>query len=1041
MNIIAYLHHAALPLNFIFLLILLVSSASDSELNSLLEFKKGILKDQHNSVIGKWDLAFVSNSDVNGCPSSWTGVSCDENGNVSAIVLDRLGLGGELKFQTLIGLKSLKNLSLSGNDFTGRLVPALGTLSSLQHLDLSSNRFYGPIPERINDLYNLNYLNFSANDFNGGFPVGRLNLNQLKVLDLHSNRLYGNIGLLVSQLRNVEYVDLSHNEFYGGLSVGSENISSLANTLRIFNLSYNRLNGGFFDVDSLMLFRNLVVLDMGHNQIIGELPSFGSLPNLRTVRLDNNLLSGSVPGELLNRSLQLEELDLSGNAFTGSILRVDSSTLKFLDLSSNALSGDISVLQTWEANFEVLDLSSNKFTGSFPNSTSFEGLKVLNVRNNLLVGPLPFTLGNYPSMSAVDFSLNDLSGTIPASLFTSITLISLNLSGNRFTGPIPLQDSSVSELLVKPSDLPMEYLDLSNNSLIGGLPPEIDKLASLKLLNLAKNELSGSLPDQLNRLSNLEYLDLSNNKFTGEIPDMLPNLHVFNVSYNYLSGSVPENLRNFPVSSFRPGNDKLSLPKDIGSENSIPDSLPEQGKRGTSKANIRIAIILASVGTVVMIVFLLLAYHRAQRKEFHGRSIFSGQGTERNNKMERFRPSIFKFQLNNQPPPTSSSFSNDHLLTATSRTLSGQAEFSSEISEHVLPGGAATSSSMIIPNLLDDHPVTSAKNSSPGSPLSSSHQFVEGRELPVTLDVYSPDRLAGELFFLDNSLLFTAEELSRAPAEVLGRSSHGTLYKATLDSGHMLAVKWLRVGLVKHKKEFAKEVKRIGSMRHKSIVPLRAYYWGPREQERLLLADFILGDSLALHLYETTPRSYSRLTFSQRLKIAVEVARCLLYLHDSGLPHGNLKPTNIILAGHDSDARLTDYGLHRLMTPAGIAEQILNLGALGYCAPELACAAKPGPSFKADIYSFGVILMELLTKRSAGDIISGQSGAVDLTDWVRLCDQEGRRMDCIDRDIVVGEEPSKAMDELLAISLKCILPVNERPNIRQVFDDLCAISV
>lgn len=514
-------------------------------------------------------------------------------------------------------------------------------------------------------------------------------------------------------------------------------------------------------------------------------------------------------------------------------------------------------MQTWEANFEVLDLSSNKFSGSFPNSTSFyEGLKVLNVRNNFLVGPLPVTLGNYPSMSAVDFSLNDLSGTIPASFFSSITLISLNLSGNRFTGPIPLQGSSVSELLVKPTDLSMEYLDLSNNSLIGGLPSEIDKLVRLKLLNLAKNELSGSLPDQLNRLSNLEYLDLSNNKFTGEIPDMLPNLHVFNVSYNDLSGDVPESVRNFPISSFRPGNDKLSLPKDIGPQNSIPNNLPEQGRRGTSKANILIAIILASVGAVVMIVFLLLAYHRAQLKEFHGRSIFSGPGTERDIKIERFRPSLFKFQPNNQPPPTSSSFSNDHLLTSTSRSLSGQAEFSSEISEHVLPGGAATSSSVVIPNLLDDHPVTSGKNSSPGSPLSSSHQFVEGREPPVTLDVYSPDRLAGELFFLDNSLLFTAEELSRAPAEVLGRSSHGTLYKATLDSGHMLTVKWLRVGLVKHKKEFAKEVKRIGSMRHKSIIPLRAYYWGPREQERLLLADYILGDSLSLHLYGKSAENF-----------------------------------------------------------------------------------------------------------------------------------------------------------------------------------------
>lgn len=175
--------------------------------------------------------------------------------------------------------------------------------------------------------------------------------------------------------------------------------------------------------------------------------------------------------------------------------------------------------------------------------------------------------------------------------------------------------------------------------------------------------------------------------------------------------------------------------------------------------------------------------------------------------------------------------------------------------------------------------------------------------------------------------------------------------------------------------------------------------------------------------------------------MATDVARCLSYLHDRGLPHGNLKPTNILLTGPDSDTFLTDYGLHCLMTPTGIAEQILNLGALGYRAPELENAPKPVPSLKADVYAFGVILMELLTRRSAGDIISGQSGAVDLTDWVRLCDQEGRAMDCIDRDIAAGEEHSGAMEELLALSLRCILPVNERPNIRQVFDDLCSISV
>jgi serine/threonine protein kinase len=366
----------------------------------------------------------------------------------------------------------------------------------------------------------------------------------------------------------------------------------------------------------------------------------------------------------------------------------------------------------------------------------------------------------------------------------------------------------------------------------------------------------------------------------------------------------------------------------------------------------------------------------------------------------------------------------------------------------------------------------SVQESSPRSALPSSPHFADSRfhEEPVTFEVYSPDRLVGELIFLDNNLVFTAEDLSRAPAEVLGRSSHGTTYKAALQTGHVLTVKWLRVGLVKHKKEFTKEIKRIGTIRHPNIISWRAFYWGPKEQERLIISDYVNGDSLALYLYgnypksfssvnltfsslftenmcdlvfaESTPRRYSRLSVSQRLKIAIDLARCLQFLHhEKGLPHGNLKPTNIFLTGPDLSPKLVDYCLHRFTTSSGIAEQILNLGALGYRAPELANAAKPTPSFKADVYAFGVIVLEMLTRKSAGDIISGQSGAVDLTDWVQMCNREGRGTDCFDRDIAGLEESPRVMDELLAISLRCILPVNERPNMKTVCDDLCSITV
>ncbi|KAI3462020.1 hypothetical protein Pfo_018683 [Paulownia fortunei] len=811
----------------------------------------------------------------------------------------------------------------------------------------------------------------------------------------------------------------------------------------------------------MRLFRNLRILDLSDNGIVGKVPDIGQLPNLQVLRLGSNRLFGSVPGGFLQGEVPFVELDLSANEFSGPIPEINSTTLgtvnlssnlisgllplsigncRIVDLSRNLLSDDISILTNWNADLEILDLSSNSLTGSIPNLTQFQRLTLLSIRNNSLEGNLPSALGSFPKLNTVDLSSNRFDGPIPHSFFASTTLTNLNLSGNLLTGPIPLDGSHTSELLVLSSSPPMESLDLSNNLLMGGLPSDIGNWGRLKLLNLAYNNLSGQLPNELSRLSVLEYLNLSHNYFSGNIPDKLSlSLKFFDVAYNNLSGKIPENLYYFPDSSFSGNN--LEPRHVFASGNHVPKQIQGTGNHRSSKSSIRVAIIVASVGAAVMIAFVILAYHRARFRDFHVRRGFCGQTAGRDIKAGRFsRPSLFRFHSSAEPPPTSLSFSNDHLLTSNSRYLPGQMDSGTEIFGNILPEGMAAGALSMNPGQQDNCPTTSGRKSSPGSPIVSSSRFIDTLE-PVTLDVYSPDRLVGELFFLDTSLVFTAEELSRAPAEVLGRSSHGTLYKATLDNGHMLTVKWLRVGLVKHKKEFAKEAKKLGSVRHQSVVPLRAYYWGPREQERLLLADYIVGDSLALHLYETTPRRYSPLSFSQRLKVASDVAGGLMFLHDRGLPHGNLKPTNVLLVGSEYNVRLTDYGLHRLMTHAGIAEQILNLGALGYRAPELASAAKPVPSFKADVYAFGVILMELLTRRSAGDIISGQSGAVDLTDWVRLCDREGRGMDCIDRDIAGGEEHSKAMDDMLAVSLRCILPVNERPNIRQIFEEIRSISV
>ncbi|KAK3001710.1 hypothetical protein RJ639_020794 [Escallonia herrerae] len=185
------------------------------------------------------------------------------------------------------------------------------------------------------------------------------------------------------------------------------------------------------------------------------------------------------------------------------------------------------------------------------------------------------------------------------------------------------------------------------------------------------------------------------------------------------------------------------------------------------------------------------------------------------------------------------------------------------------------------------------------------------------------------------------------------------------------------------------------------------------------------------------------LSWTQRLKVAVDVARGLNYLHfDRAVPHGNLKAGNILLDGRDLNARVADYCLHRLMTQAGTIEQILDAGVLGYRAPELAASRKPLPSFKSDVYAFGVILLELLTGKCAGDVVSGEDGGIDLTDWVRLRVAEGRGPDCFDAALMpeMGTPAAeRGLKEVLGIALRCIRSVSERPGIKTIYEDLSSI--
>ncbi|XP_076925430.1 LRR receptor-like serine/threonine-protein kinase GHR1 [Bidens hawaiensis] len=1036
------------------------SQLPSQDILALLEFKKGIKHDPTGFVLGSWNEESI---DFNGCPSSWNGIMCN-GGNVAGVVLDNLSLSADVdlnvfanltkllklsisnnsisgSFMTSLGgmlefldvsdnlfdsvlpndigkALSLKNISLAGNNFSGGIPGWVSGLSSIQSLDLSRNSFSGPIPRDLAQLNNLVYLDLSDNRLTKSIPKGFQNI---EVLDLHGNMLDGELDPEFLLLTAATRVDFSGNslvssggngKFFGGLS----------ESVKYLNLSRNRLTGSLVSGGVAEMLGSLVALDLSYNQLSGELPSFNFAYDLQVLKLSNNRFSGFFPNDLLKGdSLVLTELDLSGNNLTGPISMIMSTSLQALNLSSNGLTGELPLvtggclvldlsnnnfegnltkLVKW-GNLEYLDLSQNRLTGPFPEvTTQFLRLNHLNLSRNSLDSSIPKAITQFPKLTVLDLGFNRFDGPFPNRLIFIPTLQQLHLQSNKLSGRIDLFSSSFVSNVSS-----IRVLDVSNNQLGGEFPEVIDLLTGLQFLDISGNNFSGSLPSSLTELTGLVSLDISQNHFTGPLLNNLTDgLTSFNASYNDLSGVVPDNLRKFPESSFFPGNSELQFPNPPAG----PNTRGTSGRKKPIKTVFKVLVIVACVIAVVILILLAVFIHymRVSRRPV---------------------PQLVATKDVHRQPATGSGGAT--VISAGEIAASRKESSSDTVTPEKLGGGA-------VPSFSPSK--TSGFSYSPDSGDSYTVENLSG------LDVRSPDRLAGELYFLDDTVSFTPEELSRAPAEVLGRSSHGTSYRTTLDNGLPLTVKWLREGVAKQRKDFAKEAKKFANIRHPNVVGLRGYYWGPTQYEKLILSDFISPGSLASFLYDRPGRKGPPLSWAQRLKIAVDIARGLNYLHfDRAIPHGNLKSTNILLDGPDLNARVADYCLHRLMTQAGTIEQILDAGVLGYRAPELAASKRPVPSFKSDIYAFGVILLELLTGKCAGDVVSSEDGGgVDLNDWVWLKVAEGRGPDCFDAVLITEmgtPAADKGMKELLGIALRCIRPLSERPGIKTVYEDLSSI--
>ncbi|EOA13563.1 hypothetical protein CARUB_v10026624mg [Capsella rubella] len=272
---------------------------------------------------------------------------------------------------------------------------------------------------------------------------------------------------------------------------------------------------------------------------------------------------------------------------------------------------------------------------------------------------------------------------------------------------------------------------------------------------------------------------------------------------------------------------------------------------------------------------------------------------------------------------------------------------------------------------------------------------------------------------------------------IIGDGSFGLVYRAQLLNGVVVAVKKLDHDALQGFREFRAEMETLGSLNHPNIVRILGFCISG--SDRILIYEFLEKSSLDYWLHENTEEN-SPLTWSTRVTIARDVAKGLAYLH--GLPkpiiHRDIKSSNVLLDSNFS-ARIADFGLARSMDASRSHVSTQVAGTMGYMPPEY-WEGNTAATVKADVYSFGVLMLELATRRRPNlPVVVDDSKEVGLAQWAVIMVERSRCYEMLDFGCVVGGE--KGVEEYFRIACLCINEsTRERPNMNQVvelLEDLC----
>ncbi|KAL3635952.1 hypothetical protein CASFOL_020499 [Castilleja foliolosa] len=518
-------------------------------------------------------------------------------------------------------------------------------------------------------------------------------------------------------------------------------------------------------------------------------------------------------------------------------------------------------------------------------------------------------------------------------------------------------------------------LRLPGDGLSGQIPINtIGDLTELRALSLRRNSLFGEIPPDIASCTQLQDVHLQGNNFSGEIPASLyslRNLVRVNLAGNNFTGNLSPGFNNLTnlTTLYLENNSFIGLLPDLRSLN------------GLINFNVSFNGLTGSIPSVL---------GRFPAQSFLGNSLCG--------------------------PPFATCPNDNRNNRLSNGAIAGIAVGSSVLVALILivlfisfrtyrkrkilprPDRSPLGREIWSPNL---NSLTAENNNSSDKSFSSEIRKKE-RFKKVSSD--------GLVLFGENVEVFSLQELLSSSAEVLGQGTVGSTYKAYFDSGVEVIVKRLKNVCVSEG-EFRDKIEELGLLVHENLEGVRGYFYG--RDERLLLYEPMAKGSLFDLLHGNNSCA---LSFENRVKIAIGMASGIEYLHSISpiTTHGNIKSSNVFLTDYQNP-RVSEFGLMPLVSSTA------NIN--GYRAPEVTDTRVV--THEADVYSFGVLLLELLTRKHPDRVLAEEG--VELPNWVQSVVQENWTTKVFDPELHRDENIEDKMFRFLEIAISCI---NQEPHSR-----------